>query len=94
LVKDILVGDDKIVIRHSIPLPTNPSGGDPQKADSPGPSPTQSESYLLRSGRHDASLRSSSWSLVATTLVFVTRFQHLLNEPQHSAVGDLLPDKG
>ena len=52
LVKDILVGDDKIVIRHSIPLPTNPSGGDSQKADSPGPSPTQSESYLLRSGRN------------------------------------------
>ena len=44
--------------------------------------------------RDDASLRSSSWSLVATTLVFVTRFQHLLNEPQHSAVGDLLPEKG
>ena len=51
LVKDILVGDDKIVIRHSIPLPTNPSGGHPPKTDSPGPSPTQSESYLLRSGR-------------------------------------------
>ena len=51
LVKDILVGDDKIVIRHSIPLPTNPSGGHPPKTNSPGPSPTQSESYLLRSGR-------------------------------------------
>jgi site-specific DNA recombinase len=51
LVKDILVADDNIVIRHSIPLPTNPSGGDPQKADSPGHSPPQSESYLLRSGR-------------------------------------------
>ena len=62
LVKDILVGDDKIVIRHSIPLPTNPSGGHPPKTDSPGPSPTQSESYLLRSGRNNSSLRSSSWS--------------------------------
>ena len=51
LVKDILVADDNIVIRHSVPLPTNPSGGDPQKADSPGHSPPQSESYLLRSGR-------------------------------------------
>ena len=56
LVKDILVGDDKIVIRHSIPLPTNPSGGHPPKTDSPGPSPTQSESYLLRSGRNYAAL--------------------------------------
>ena len=60
LVKDILVGDDKIVIRHSIPLPTNPSGGHPPKADSPGPSPTQSESYLLRSGRKHPTLRRSS----------------------------------
>ena len=57
LVKDILVGDDKIVIRHSIPLPTNPSGGHPPKTDSPGPSPTQSESYLLRSGRNFAAPR-------------------------------------
>ena len=59
LVKDILVGDDKIVIRHSIPLPTNPSGGHPPKTNSPGPSPTQSESYLLRSGRNDTPLWSS-----------------------------------
>ena len=59
LVKDILVGDDKIVIRHSIPLPTNPSGGHPPKTDSPGPSPTQSESYLLRSGRQHAALRNT-----------------------------------
>ena len=27
LVKEIFVGDDKIVIRHSIPLPANPPGG-------------------------------------------------------------------
>jgi site-specific DNA recombinase len=47
LVKEILVGDDKIIIRHSIPFPT---GGD-------GPSPQRSNavvagtgSYLLRSG--------------------------------------------
>ena len=47
LVKEILVGDDKILIRHSIPLPSNPPGGrssTPTKA--PG-KPAQPESYLL-----------------------------------------------
>ena len=62
LVKDILVGDDKIVIRHSIPLPTNPSGGHSPKADLPGPSPTQSEGYLLRSWRKHTALRVSPGS--------------------------------
>ena len=50
LVKEIFVGDDKIVIRHSIPLPANPRGPYPN-GDSPGPGQDQSGSYLLRSGR-------------------------------------------
>src|SRR5271157_1859206 len=49
----------------------------------------QIESYLLRSGRNDSSLRSSSWSFVPATLVFIACLQHLLNKPQHPAVGDL-----
>jgi site-specific DNA recombinase len=52
LVKEVLVGDDKIVIRHSIPLPTtSPGGKAPGAADSSvtGPPP---QSYLLRSGSH------------------------------------------
>jgi site-specific DNA recombinase len=51
LVKEIFVGDDKIVIRHSIPLPANPPGGPYPNGDSPGPGQDQSGSYLLRSGR-------------------------------------------
>jgi site-specific DNA recombinase len=62
LVKDILVGDDKIVIRHSIPLPTSPAGGHSPKADSPTPHQNPSESYLLRSGRHHSPLRGSASS--------------------------------
>ena len=50
LVKEIFVGDDKIVIRHSIPLPANPRGPYPN-GDLPGPGQDQSGSYLLRSGR-------------------------------------------
>ena len=77
LVKEILVGDDKIVIRHSIPLPTNPSGGPSPKGASPGSGQDQSGSYLLRSGRDFAAareclpalrLRSLGSSMAATSI--------------------------
>jgi site-specific DNA recombinase len=58
LVKEIFVGDDKIVIRHSIPLPANPPGGPYPNGDSPGPGQDQSGSYLLRSGRIDPASRA------------------------------------
>jgi site-specific DNA recombinase len=49
LVKEVLVGDDTIVIRHSIPVPAKPPGDDqtPPKA---GDDRSTRESYLLRSG--------------------------------------------
>ena len=50
LVKEVLVSDDKIVIRHSIPLSGSPGGGpDPSKTGNDSP---EDDSYLLRSGRH------------------------------------------
>ncbi len=50
LVKEVLVGDDTIVIRHSIPVPGKPPSDDqtPSKA---GHGRSTRESYLLRSGR-------------------------------------------
>ncbi len=50
LVKEILVTEDKITIRHSIPISGSP-GADPSKPDNGGP---EGESYLLRSGRRIA----------------------------------------
>lgn len=62
LVKDILVGNDSIVIRHSIPIAADPSGGgNPPPADRPNGS--QGESYLLRSGRERSALRRPSGPL-------------------------------
>jgi site-specific DNA recombinase len=46
LVKDIIVGDDKIIIRHSIPLPTGSDGPSARSLNAAVPS---TESYLLRS---------------------------------------------
>src|SRR5260370_14801432 len=91
LVKEILVGDDKIIIRHCIPLPMAPGDGPPAgSADAALPA---AQSYLLRSRSHDSPLRGSSWSLESLTLCLVAPLQHLLNELQHAAVGDLLSEE-
>ena len=50
LVKEILVGDDKIIIRHCIPLPTAPVGG-PMTGHATSIL-RKTEGYLLRSGSH------------------------------------------
>ena len=50
LVKDVLVGDDEILIRHSIPVPGNPSN-DASSSSTNDDSGTETKSYLLRSGR-------------------------------------------
>ena len=49
LVKEVLVGDDTIIIRHSIPIPATPSSSDPP-AGSGGTSVPGGASYLLRKG--------------------------------------------
>ena len=49
LVKEVLVGDDKIIIRHSIPLPTGGDSPSPQRSNAIVPG---TGSYLLRSGSH------------------------------------------
>ena len=51
VVKEVLIGDDNIVIRHSIPIaPTPPASGAPPTPSRPNGAAT-GQSYLLRSGR-------------------------------------------
>jgi site-specific DNA recombinase len=57
LVKEILIDDDTITIRHSIPIPTTPPNDDPPPRISGNDRPSD-KSCLLRSGRDDAPLRS------------------------------------
>src|SRR4030081_106642 len=58
LVKEILVSDDRIVIRHSIPLPTGPSGSHDPSPIGGYSSSASGKSYLLRSGsKHRALTR-------------------------------------
>jgi site-specific DNA recombinase len=51
LVKEVLVADDTIVIRHSIPVALGPQTDDRSVALAADAQPAGSESYLLRSGR-------------------------------------------
>ncbi len=56
VVKEVLIGDDSIVIRHSIPIAsTPPASGTPPSGAPPAPSRPHDnafgQSYLLRSGR-------------------------------------------
>jgi site-specific DNA recombinase len=60
VVKEVLVGDDTMVIRHCIPIPSTP----PPQGSPPPPghsdAPDAGRSYLLRSRGDDAPLRSAS----------------------------------
>src|SRR5215467_12215790 len=57
VVKEILIGDDTIVIRHCIPIASTPpsSGGPPAPSKLDGTPSAQS--YLLRSGSNHPALR-------------------------------------
>jgi site-specific DNA recombinase len=62
LVKEIVVADDAIIIRHSIPAPSNsPAGGQPTSTRLG--QPVGDGSYLLRSGSNHTSLRGTACSL-------------------------------
>ena len=59
VIKDVLVGDDTIVIRHCIPMQSGPPlGSGPQGPDSSN-NVGDSRSYLLRSGSTDTALRNA-----------------------------------
>ena len=90
LVKEIFVGDDKIVIRHSIPLPANPPGGPYTNGDSPGPGQDQSGSYLLRSGRDGRSLPRSPLRNLDLSVFENARPKPFLDQAENALVADAM----
>src|SRR5439155_24785541 len=54
VVKEVLVGDDTIVIRHSIPVPSGPPGGSSPPPSGGSDDVGSDRSYLLRTGRGHA----------------------------------------
>src|SRR5205823_13234059 len=77
LVKDVLVGEDTITIRHSIPIPSDSS----QNAESGSSDGTN---YLLCKGRDDTTLWSAlvTWDQLAVFLLH-WRLQPALNVENH-----------
>src|SRR5271166_3365618 len=57
LVKEVLIGEENIVIRHSIPLSSTPPTASDRQSPPSGPGAPIDKNYLLRSGRHLAALR-------------------------------------
>ena len=86
LVKEVLVSEEKITIRHSIPIP-GASGGSPSPSE-PDDGGAGEQSYLLRSGCHDPTLRSTGDRPVNGPLFEHPRFQPFVNHAPYDAVLD------
>ena len=63
LVKEVLVAEGNIVIRHSIPVVQTPPSSPDDPPPPEGRSPSGDKSYLLRPGRHNTPLGSSLGAL-------------------------------
>jgi site-specific DNA recombinase len=85
VVKDVLVGEDTITIRHSISLPLGP----PQNCVPP-PNQPDGQSYLLCKGSDYPALRSPALSGKQLAFAIASGFQHRPNQAQHSAIRDAL----
>jgi site-specific DNA recombinase len=59
VVKEVLVDDDTIVIRHCIPVPPGPPNGSTPQNSEASDNVDDSRSYLLCTGRDDTALRSA-----------------------------------
>jgi site-specific DNA recombinase len=86
LVKDVLVGEDTITIRHSIPIPS----GSPQNGGSDDPN---GQNYLLCKRRDHPSLRSAALGRKEPPFSIASCLEHGLNEAKHSAIGYALGDE-
>jgi len=101
LVKEILVGSDTIIIRHSLPI--GPSGSGPAGMPPPDSGMIGTSSgtgYLLRSGSHDSTLRCATHALLAAAdlrfPVFIPlldrNFQPHFDQMQHVPIYDAPSD--
>jgi len=88
LVKEVLVDDDAITIRHSIPTPQTkpPTGNEP--SPSTGKSRLADKSYLLRSGSEGAALRSALVAAPDDATFHDPGLQPFRHQAQKRPVGD------
>lgn len=93
LVKEVLVADNTIVIRHSIPVsaPTAADGGPLPPEDR---SPCGDQDYLLRSRREGATLRGSQLRCLQGFFNQYARPQVLSDQPEQPLVAHLATHAG
>ena len=94
LVQDILIGPDKITIRHRIPArqPAASGNGGHDTTDTEG---DMRESSLLRWGREDPALRGAGDRvLLAAGGCHDAGFEERLHQREHALVADPCPDPG
>ena len=91
LVKEVIVDEDAIVIRHSLPITSTFTDDEPPKSRRSGAS--KDESYLLRSGRHNATLRGTTRTLhPRPVLELYRRLQPTLDVQQRPFAFHVFPD--
>src|ERR1700736_1506886 len=88
VVKDVLIGEDTITIRHSIPVLQSP----PRGGCLP-PSQTSGPNYLLCKGSDDRSLRSACLGWHKVSIFHDARLQPLANQAEDATVADPVFDK-
>lgn len=88
VIKEVLVGDDTIVIRHCIPLPSGSPPADSSHPPSGPANPGAGRHYLLRSGSDHTALRRSLRRSVPLGPVTVVTLFYYGREPQSNQVED------
>jgi site-specific DNA recombinase len=86
LVKDVLVGEDTITIRHSIPIPSGPSQNE-------GSGFSDGRNYLLCKGRDNRPLRRAYIRFRPLAVFRNSRFQPFLDEAKDSAISHPMLDE-
>jgi site-specific DNA recombinase len=88
VVKDVLIGDDTITIRHSIPVLQGPL-----QAGSLLPSQTTGPDYLLCKGSDHRALRTPCLRFRPLAVLHHSGFQPFLDQPQDAGIGHAMLDE-
>jgi site-specific DNA recombinase len=88
VVKEVLVDDDTIVIRHCIPVPSGPPNGRGSQESDASNNLGDGRSYLLRSGSNHAALRRTRDRRVHLAVFHHTCLEPLPYQLEHPPVRD------
>jgi site-specific DNA recombinase len=89
VVKDVLIGDDTITIRHSIPVPQQR----PTQGGNLSPSETDGQHYLLCKGSDHRPLRSAFLRIFPCAPFQHTRLEPLADQADDPLIGDPMLDE-